>query len=99
MQPEVHILINVKGTGMKIKALCLSQLQALTSPGTRGHLTKNHARGGRGICPHKMSRGQDLTGAGKFQKFNIQGFFGIHTEYETEFAFSFKNSEVSSYAL
>ena len=26
-------------------------------------------------------------------------FFGIHTEYETEFAFSFKNSEVCSNVL
>ena len=47
--------------------------------------------------------GRDLTGTGKLQKLQLAGliptqnrFFGIHTEYETEFAFSFKNGEVCS---
>ena len=52
--------------------------------------------GNRALLTEIVLGGQDLIGAGKFQKIRDTGFiptltrfFGIHTEYETEFVFIF----------
>ena len=73
---------------------------------TPGHLTKVMP-GGPGFAHTNRPGGQNLTGAGNLQKIRQHmgliptqnRFFGIHTEYETEFAFSFKKSEVGSNVL
>ena len=74
-------------------------------PGNPGAFDQNHARRAR-ICPHKLSQGAGIDKGCEVTKIQHAGlistqnpFFGIHTEYETEFAFSFKNSEVCSNVL
>ena len=61
-----------------------------------------------GICPHKLSLGDGMGFDNDWEVAKIQHegliptqnhFFSIHAEYETEFAFSFKNSEVCSNVL
>ena len=77
----------------------VSELRIIVNTATPGHLTKNHAQGS-GFA-NKLSWGPGFDRGWEIAKIQHTGliptqnrFFGIYTECETEFAFSFKNSEV-----
>ena len=87
------------------------QFQALPSPfpfpspTTLGRLTRN-IPGGRSLSTQNVPWGPEFDSGGKLQKFNIRGGFLLKIafsvsiqKHETEFAFSFKNSEICSNVL
>ena len=76
-------------------------IPSITIPPSLGNLANNHARGpgfaGINCGGLGFDRGCEAAEIQHTGLIPIQNrFLGIHTEHETEFAFSFKNSEVCS---